>query len=279
MLSYIVPHCNRVDLFRQNMLTLAAQTCSTFEIIVIDNSDDIHFEKLLHMLKPFRDAGMQIKVFRIDPSKHPLSHRPSEFGGKYNPALSQNIGVKKASGEIICLTSPEVINASTNCERALNLFSDGCSRFVLGWIDEKSSNDVLPLDAGISVDKIKKICIEPNIHGAMCRSDVPSRPWLPINYFLGFIRKDDFINVGGIDERFMGSIAYEDNFFAHCCHSAGIKAELNESIAGIHLAHSRGYQSSLSNSNMLLWNNLKNTESVANRGFEWGSFAYITGEW
>lgn len=276
MISYIIPHKDRVDLLRANLQTLLNQTCKEFEVVIVDNSGPSSANKLRVLISEYRARGVRITVLFIDPSKHPLSHPPNEFVGGYNPALSQNIGVKASHGDVICLTSPEVINSKTNVEVATALFKDGTSRFALGWIDERHISTIGSLEEGISTSEIKKICSTPG-NGAMCRDDYPGRPWMPINYFLGFMRKDDFLRIGGVDEGFMRAIAWEDNFFAHCCEAGGMPATFNGNICGIHLTHSRGYQTTLENENKVLWESLRNT-SVANEGREWGSSKYIVGE-
>lgn len=273
MISYVIGHKNRLQLFSANLQTLLQQTSKNFEVVVVDGSDEANFQQLKKMVTEFRSAGMEISVCKIDPSRHPMSHAAGEYGGAYNPALAQNIGVRRSRGDVICLTSPEVINACTNVERAEKIFSDGASRFLLGWIDERPIGQI-GQSARITVEQMKSLCVRPG-NGAMCRSDVPSRPWLPINYFLGFLRRDDFIKIGGIDERFMFSIGWEDNFFAECLRHAGMPAVLDESIAGIHLTHSRGYQ--MAGSNESLWNQIK-SETVANKDLAWGDFRYIVEE-
>jgi hypothetical protein len=275
-ISYIIPHKNRVALFEANLKTLNKQTSTDFELIVVDSSDQQQYLSLERVVNYYRSLGMKIRGVTIDPTRHPLSHKPSEYGGNYNPALAQNIGAKLALGEILCLTSPEVINSNKNVENAQLLFSDGSSRFVLGWIDERPIGALPDLSMGISDTDIKSICVKPGL-GAMCRDDVQSRPWLPINYFLGFIKKEDFIRVGGIEEGFMGSVAWEDNFFARCCEANGFPATFNKSISGIHLSHSRGYQMDLNNSNKRLWESMA-TATHANIGREWGSQEYIVRE-
>jgi hypothetical protein len=162
-------------------------------------------------------------------------------------------------------------------EVATNLFADGTSKFVLGWIDERHISAIGNLERGISTSEIKSICRVPG-NGAMCRDDHPGRPWSPINYFLGFIRKEDYIKVGGMDEGFMKAIAWEDNFFAHCCAGNGMPAVFNGDICGIHLSHSRGYQTTLENENKDLWETLRSSTNIANQGREWGSDQYIVGE-
>jgi GT2 family glycosyltransferase len=274
MLSYVIAHKNRTHLLIPNLQTLLAQTDKNFEIVIVDNSSPEGLAELKRAVNEARQAGLMIRGFHIDPSTHPMSHAVGEFGGAYNPALAQNIGVRLAHGDVVCLTSPEVINATTNVEVAAQLFSDGKSRFALGWIDERYQSAVGNISAGISVAAMKALCIRPG-NAAMCRDDVAARPWLPINYFLGYLRRDDFIRIGGIDERFMASIGWEDNFFAHCCDKAGFPAEFTPSIAGIHLSHSRGYQ--MAGSNQSLWESIKHL-SVANEGLDWGSSSFIREE-
>jgi GT2 family glycosyltransferase len=274
MISIIIGHKNRTHLLVPNLQTLLAQTDKNFEIVIVDNSSPEGLVELKRVVNEARQAGLTIKGLHIDPTAHPMSHPVGEYGGAYNPALAQNIGVLAARGDVVCLTSPEVINASTNVEVTAQLFSDGKSRFALGWIDERHQSAVGNISAGISVAAMKALCVRPG-NGAMCRDDVAARPWLPINYFLGYLRRDDFIKVGGIDERFLESIGYEDDFFARCCAQAGFPAEFTPSIAGIHLSHSRGYQ--FGGSNKALYESLKHL-SVANEGFNWGSREYIREE-
>ena len=276
-ISYIIPHKNRTSLLFANLQSLATQSCTDFEVIIVDSSSAHEVERLKHFVAAYRAKGMKIRGYITDPSAHPFSHATELYGGAYNPALAQNIGVKKTSGEIICLTSPEVINASTNVENAINLFSDGHSRFALGWIDERPLHVVGAIGGGISIERMKELCKVPG-NAAMCRDDVPSRPWFGENYFLGLIRKDDYIRVGGMEERFMRSIAYEDNFFAQCCSGNGFAPQFASNIAGIHLSHSRSYQENLDNENKVLWNKLKGAVFEANRNVEWGEFVYIKDE-
>ena len=277
-ISYIIPHRNRTSLLHANLASLAAQTCKDFEVIIIDNSDAVEWESLKHICAAAKTAGTDIKCYRIDPSLHPESHPKHQCGGAYNPALAQNIGAKKASGDILVLTSPEVVNARTNIENIIKAFESDDSKFVLGWIDEKHPHQVGALGSGISAEQIKELCRVPG-NGAMCREDVPHRPWLPENYFLGCMLKQDFIRIGGVDERFMRSIAYDDNCFAQCCMRNNIPIQINTSIVGLHLSHSRSYQQDLNNPNKDLWMSIKDNVSISNDGINWGDSAYIIEEW
>ena len=271
--SYIIPHKNRTNLLRPNLVSLCHQTNKNFDIIIVDNSDEAFKNELISLCREFRSRGLTISTYFIEPSRCKHAHLPFQYSGNYNPALAQNLGVKKSTADVIVLTSPEVINANTNVDSIINIFSTPGAKFILGWIDE------LPLYAipdmsvsGISLSALKALCPRPG-PGARCRPDAQWSPW---NYFLGMMRREDFIRIGGVDERYMGSIAWEDNEFAKRCEMNGFPAQLDDSVAGIHLAHSRGYQV-LDNSNKALWEQTGGKSLIANVGDDWGSENAIIG--
>lgn len=276
LVSYIVPHRNRLELFEPNLVSLLGQTDKNFEVVVVDHSDEPTKSRLIQTVKRFRELGLKIRLVFIDPTKHPHAHHDSSKAGNYNPAYAQNLGVRRASGEVVVLTSPEVVNARENIAEIRRLFADGRQRFALGWIDERPLGLVRPYLGDLSVSTIKKLCAQPG-NAAMCRDDVPSRPWLPINYFLGMIRRDDFLRVGGIDERFMGGVAWEDDEFAtRLAEQHALRAEFCPTVAGIHLTHSRSYQV-LENSNKKLWSRLAG-QANANLSSAWGSDDFVVEE-
>lgn len=271
--SYIVPHRNRIQLFKRNLNSLLAQTDSDFEIVVADNSDPAPLQGLKNIVTEYKSKGLDIRVFHVDPRKCKFSHSPGMYGNNYNPAVSINVAAKKSQGEIIVLTSPEVINARTNVAEIKKCFAEGRSRFCLGWMEERSSGVVPDLTDGISAEDIKILCSAQG-HGAKCR---PGH-WKPINYFIGAMLRKDFIAMGGIDERYMLGIGFEDDCFATRCEENGFPAELVTEIAGIHLSHPRSYQGNLwKNPNNAIFKH-RRAIKVANTGHDWGSDKYIVGE-
>jgi len=270
--SYIIPHRNRVDLFRRNLDSLLAQTDKDFEAIVVDNSDLPFKYALDKTIEEYRAKGLDIKGFAIDPMKCKYSHSHGMYNNNYNPAVSINVGVKQCVGDVIVLTSPEVVNAKTNIEEIKKCFSGAVSRFCLGWMEERASNAIPNLANGITSEQIKQICFAQG-NGAKCRPE----HWKPVNYFIGAMFKKDFVKIGGIDERYMIGIGFEDDCFAARCEENGFPAELVEEIAGVHLSHPRSYQGNLwKNPNNFIFKN-KRALKVANRGENWGSESYIVG--
>jgi hypothetical protein len=65
--------------------------------------------------------------------------------------------------------------------------------------------------------------------------------WSPWKYFLGVIHKKDYFKIGGMDEKFMDGIAWEDRDFALRA-ERHLKCAFNGKIAGLHISHTRNYQ-------------------------------------
>jgi hypothetical protein len=276
--SYIIPHNGREELLAFNLKSLLCQTVKNFEIIVIDNSSQK--ANIKKAVDEFRQAGLNIKLFFVDPRLCPFSHDGNKFEGKFNPAIQQNVGVKKANGKIIVLTSPEVVNASTNVENIIKKFENNKSKLLLGWIDEmKKEHFGIIMKNNYNLDKMKWVCRN-NVRnlisgGAWCKEG----QWRPTLYFLGSMLKNDFVRIGGIEELFMAGVAWEDDEFSRRCIMNSIGCSLEGSIGGIHLQHTRTYQgnSALRHStNGRLFARTKNI--IANIGHDWGSDNYIIGE-
>jgi len=149
-----------------------------------------------------------------------------------NPAEAQNIGARQAGGNILVLTSPEVINAITNVEEMKKLPT---KTFWIGHVVEEKKENV-PFD--FSRDSLMSVIGIQNGIAARCtKSD-----WEVWKYFLGVIHKEDYFSIGGIDEDYMKGIAWEDRDFADRITRSDVKPEFNNKIVGVHLRHSRSYQ-------------------------------------
>lgn len=274
--SYIIGHKDRTDLLRPNFDSLLTQSNKNFEIIITDNSGQEHKDILKNLVSEYRQFGLNIKLFFVDPKLCKTSHDGTQFLNRYNPALQQNVAVKKSQGRIVVLTSPEVINSSTNVENIIKSFNTEEKRFVLGWIDEIKLENINEVKLHKYDNNFMKAYSEsfPHLNGASCKPGT-FKPW---NYFLGCLLREDYVKIGGMDEDFMAGIAYEDNEFSNRCINNGMRVILNEDIVGLHLFHGRGYQAMGFNVNPILMNS-KIHSKIANNGKDWGSNAYITGEY
>jgi glycosyltransferase involved in cell wall biosynthesis len=158
-----------------------------------------------------------------------------------NPATAFNFGVGEAKGEIICLTSPEVFNASEN---VVVMHQLPANTYWVGWCVEALIKDVVngcghlehrvngSWQCGWYAECLKEIT--PMIKGVFAHCT--EQDWKPWKYFLGVIHKKDYHLM---DEYFTGGIAWEDRDWAD---RLTVKAEFNPRIVGIHLTHDRNYQ-------------------------------------
>jgi GT2 family glycosyltransferase len=265
MLSYIVPIKNRAYLFWRNLQSFLHQTSYDFEVVVLDHGST---DNLLEVVGLARSAGIKVRGFRIDVGKcqfmrGDIPHEP--------PYVAYNVGAKQAEGEVVVLTSPEVINARTNVERIGSLFSDGKSRFALGWIDHAKIEE-LEKWAGLTVRQIKSLFPEFRKTGAYCREE----DFNDHAFFIGAMRRGDYIRIGGMDEEFMDGYLHSGPEFAARCKKAGFEATLFPEVAGIHLEHFRGYQGTgeRNRPNWDRWHRWLG-RSLANEEREWGMDDYI----
>jgi len=147
-----------------------------------------------------------------------------------NPAIALNWGVEQANGDIICLTSPEVIHAHSNVKEMKKL-PLGC--YWLGrCVEEEIENLPFAWDRpGLSVNGKTRGLV------ARCTED----SWASWKYFIGVLHKSDYWDIGGMDERFANGIAWEDRDFGERAEEK-LVVSYNPDIVGIHLPHTREYQ-------------------------------------
>jgi hypothetical protein len=233
-LSYIYPHKDRTTLFRHNLDSLLNQTDHDFEIVTVDNSDDP--QPWIDLVLEYRLKGLNIKAAIVDPTK--CVHFVQKYEGNVNPAASQNFAVKMSSGDIITLSSPEVINAIDNVKNIKAFFEskENEFKFLYGWVDDRSVQETADLrKADLTYETIKAFC------GPWTRASSKCRPesFNPCNYYLGSLLKKHFEAIGGIDERYMQGVACEDDDFARRIQMHGIVPKISENVAGIHLSHEK----------------------------------------
>ena len=152
-----------------------------------------------------------------------------DVGSDTNPARAQNEGVDKAKGDIIVLTSPETIQAKHNVHEMQKLPKN---TFWIGWVVE----NYVDKNKEFTKNEFRKVA---PMRGFCAKCDQAT--WADWKYFIGVISKPDYNKVR-MDEAFLRGIAYEDRDFALRVKLAGIKAEFNPEICGIHQPHSRKYQ-------------------------------------
>ena len=222
-ISLILPIRNRAKLFKAALDSYVAQTLSPheFEIIIVDQQSD---DGLLELIEQYK-TKLNLRLYDIDINTGQI--KPNVFGGLSNPALPQNFGVRQARGDIIILTSPEVVFAENNLAGINTLLRR--QEFMYGHVINARHYKF----DNFGIEYLRQI----NGEEYCGPSATPKqKPWA---YFIGAIHKEDFLSVGGIEELFMLGIGNDDHEFGLRLMSAGYKLTLNDAVFGIHQTHNK----------------------------------------
>ena len=197
MVSYIIPYVeSRYDQLEHNLNSLDNQTDMDFEVMLVCQNCTCD------ITRPYMT---KINITVVG----------------QNPAKAQNVGVDNANGDIVVLTSPEVINAQENVAEMKKITDN---TFWLGRVVEEGIEDIS--FASSQWNRENLLTIKGERHGvvALCIEEY-FHPWA---YFIGVIKKADFLSAGGVNEAYMDGIAWEDRAFSDAVTTSGSSISLNK---------------------------------------------------
>jgi glycosyltransferase involved in cell wall biosynthesis len=185
-----------------------------FEIIVVDDNSS---EDLKKVFEPYI-GKINIRHIKIDDSQHPIFKElvPNWKGGDYNkqgvwphtPALSINIGIKHAQGDIICITQPEIIHAPNNFINGYNMANSGYEQ-IFGECIKVSPRFNQWLDANSWYDRdFTEILHQADSLGLEYVFAPGEYYW-----FVEFIPRQACLDINGVDEEFLRGVYGEDDNF------------------------------------------------------------------
>ena len=206
-ISIIIPSYNRREMLTNTLCGLLVQEHfdKEYEVIIVDNgSDDL-----------FSTSGMDIDFcFPIKIIKRNLR------SGNFRPGSARNIGALNARHEIIVFLDSDCIPSSTFLSAHWDILSGGNSIATIGHREFISVSNI-QLDSILNspnyIYKVPRVISDSNYKRETDRrlpelSLLKSHP-APFNCFHGCnlgMRKSDFFNAGGFDERFDLFWGYED---------------------------------------------------------------------
>lgn len=293
-LSVVYSIFNRTKLFDKGLKSLICQTMprEEFEIVVVDDGST---EDIKSFLKDYSNI-FSIKYIRINSANHP------NYCGYHTQALSANIGIKKAQGDVICISQPEIIHAPSNLllgwDIAFNKNRQVFAEIIMAsqefnsWLDrnnwQSSSYDEL-------IDRVDSFKREYDFN------HMPDNGFYELYWFVQFFQKAAALEIGGVDEEYLRGVYAEDDNFKARLRMNGIEETYagrprligitDNYIVGIHQSHK--YEGDLynkQNRNSKFWDDgaHKNRErwqhwclnpvTVANENKSWGSDEYIIEE-
>lgn len=225
--SIIMPYYNRPELrFSLDSYRYLYKNRSDFEIVIVEdskNASDVEMHKAL-MDTVAKYPELCIRVIQ-DPLK------------SYNPSSKYNVGVKKASGEIIILTNPEVPHVSD----------------LLKFIDSTDMSNLYLIFACLAVYVVNNVVDfkDSEFKFYMWYQHTQYRD---VRYhFCTAILKDNYLNrVKGFDERYCAGIAYDDDNFVKRVMKSGMIMLPVDDLITYHIEHSRNYKISSEEFNRLV---------------------------
>ena len=246
MISLLYPIKDRLHLFKntiESIKSYAMDITNKFEIIVLDCDSSDNIEKYVTDLK---------NVFDIIYVKY----KYKEKTGFISPIYAINLGFTLSKFDSVVVTSPEIIHVTPVIKQLLDLVGEN----VLCKVTELDTKD----------SQRKKIrLLMGSEHKTRCKE--------PGMYFIGMYNKLDWWYIGGIDERTMGGVGYEDRDFGNRFNRAGLRFVIKDEIEGFHQEHSRIYQHSswLDHNRKILEQNDKNNVIKVNKDIVPGDMKYV----
>lgn len=280
--SVIISACpNREELFERSLVTYAKQEFNKkeFEILLVDDGDRSElFELCKQAHKRF---GLQFQYIKIDParSSYPIK--------SFTPALTNNIGFRKATGDVVVIAGPETMQAENNMKVAHSMANRRQCAYGLVFRAAPEFNEYLKQSdwEKQSFDQLLRI---PGAQ-AECRTRPPHPPayWYCMAVARGYV-----MHIRGVDEKFLEGICAEDDDFANRMKFAGVTPVFEHNIVGIHQNHDAGdkedtthnirqttkWQELRRHNIALMHENIKRGDCVANRDHVWGNLNTITEE-
>ena len=111
--SVITSLCNnRLEHYKRSLQTYSKQKFDKkdFEILLIDDAERNEYIDLAE--KAHGDFGLNFRYIRIDPTKGKYSAK------SFTPALTNNVGFRKARGDVTIITGPETLWGENNIKVA-----------------------------------------------------------------------------------------------------------------------------------------------------------------
>lgn len=253
-ISVILSCYNRSELFARGLESYTWQTMpkEDFEILIIDDGST---EDLSKVYKPYI-GKLNIKHIKFDHKKHPIWQQMNtpEFKAEYHvpdneelfyhtPALSMNIGIHHAQGEVICTCQPEIILSPDALKMGYNHVKfGGYQTYGEVVLATQTFNDWLKLNFENRTfeELIKTVDHYGREHTFLHEQG-------EMYWMLAFYLKEKCVEINGVDLEYLKGVYGEDDNFRTRIRLTGTndyyggrtsqKLDSQGTIIGIHQSH------------------------------------------
>ncbi len=186
-----------------------------FEIIIIEDPKQTH-EQRIEMTKVVKRFSNDLFI-RVIPSKTIT----------YNPASHYNLGVDAAWGKFIILTNPECMH-SVDVLKGFE-YHDNEGYIICSCRNRKSIVDYPQTYEGII---LQKIWGEPDWYH---HSKAQRAPY----HWCTQISKENYLLIGGFDEKYSDGIAFEDLDFLDKVRRSRMRMHFKDNLITVHQQHNK----------------------------------------
>jgi glycosyltransferase involved in cell wall biosynthesis len=209
--SCILPTFNRGQVLCDTIKMLLGQTVAPFEIIVVDQSDQL-IEESQNRLTDWQNKGVIQLLRQQEP----------------NASKARNSGAMAASGDVLLFLDDDI--------RIQTDFVEAHGRNYLDPAVEAVAGQILDGNGDVVQDR-PKICEKPELdwlyfprnYGQRCKTT-----WMASGNFS--VRRKTFFEVGGMDENFMKGAYREESDFAMRFIKKGFQFQFDPEASIYHLA-------------------------------------------
>jgi glycosyltransferase involved in cell wall biosynthesis len=245
-ISVIYSNYNRSDLMEAGLHYLARQSMSPeeFEVVIVDDGSEEDYEPIC---EAYADR-LRIQWVRYDHTRHPIFAElnpggraildpPDEPLWYHTPAISHNLGMRHARGEVICITQPEVLFHPDCLQRGYDA-ATGKKRLVFGMPYMSTPEfRVWVLEARKEGRHIRWSDLKKN-SGHTGGGDGGENFRYYAYWWIAFVQSAAIFRICGVDEEYQRGVYGEDDDFRVRLERDRWHKIYHKTAEGIHLDHS-----------------------------------------
>lgn len=185
-----------------------------WELVLVRDSKCNDPANLFTVVDEWIDKGLSIMVVDHDGT------------GEYNPARLFNTGVREATGQYVILTSPEIYHEVDIMSGLDREFANGPSQYV-----------ICACQSRLRPRTMRKIAVHGELRGQVDKW-IQHGQHRPTGYhFCSAISKEDYLSLGGFDERFAPGFCFDDDDWHDTVAEAGMTMVQADDLITSHQFH------------------------------------------
>ena len=234
MISIVTAYYNRKRLFLETLRSIAKSAYKDFEVIAVDDASEPE-----ERLEDLQTEFTFLKIIRVEPEDKWYSDSCIPF----------NMGIAKASGDIIMIQNPECCHIHDVLSHVAKTVNDSNYVTMSAYsINEKLGKVFLSeeVDKKTFFEAMPQQC-NTNYNGWYNHS-----VYNPTYYhFCAAMTKKNMDKLGGFDERFAPGVGFDDNEILYRIDRLGLNKIISDDVSVVHQWHPKVFNLEIPEHNTL----------------------------